>query len=353
MDKTFLLVVLGIIVLLSISLTVTIILFVKSRKKWMQNSQDQYLKGKEEGKTEAVGIINETINRIEDDKNKLNQMSEKELMVSTMMALASYGRRLDETNSRLDTITDYKAYISEMNKQMQVLSDSYNNLQNTVKTAENSLKDSILSSQTKLNNAVESSKQSIESFNNTADVASNTIYTLNSRLSSIGDIRQRIDEINTDLSQSLELLESLQSQSSAIMSEMDGMLTSYGQSPIAKLERISHNVDTVYDWVSDLYGKFENLNNSDIDNIERIGDIHGKVEELYNKFEYINFSELDKIDDIRDKTDDLYSKTDEVLDRLGSEYGVDFNSISYKINDVESKLSDIESKISDVIDKLD
>jgi predicted nucleic acid-binding Zn-ribbon protein len=346
MDKTSLLIMLGIIVLLAISLTVTIILFVKSRKKWLLNSQNQYLKGREEGKTEAVGIINETINRIENDRDKLNQMSEKELLVSTMMALASYGRRMDETNARLDTITDYKAYISEMNKQMKVLSESYDNLQNTVINAEKSLNDSIMSSETELKGVVGSAKHSIESFNQTANIASNNVDTLNSRLSNVGDLQRQIDNINTDLNNSLELLESLHAQSSSILSEMNGMLTSYGQSPITKLEQIKHNVDAVYEWVNDLYIKFENLDDNDIDNLEKIEDIQDKVENLYSKFECVNVSGLDRIDDI-------YSKADEALDRLGSEYGVEFNSISYKINDIESKLSDIESKISDVIDKLD
>lgn len=346
MDKTSLLIMLGIIVLLTISLTVTIILFVKSRKKWLLNSQNQYLKGREEGKTEAVGIINKTINRIENDRDKLNQMSEKELLVSTMMALASYGRRMDETNARLDTITDYKAYISEMNKQMKVLSDSYDNLQNTVINAEKSLNDSIMSSETTLKEVVGSAKHSIESFNQTANIASNNVDTLNSRLSNVGDLQRQIDIINTDLNNSLELLESLHAQSSSILSEMNGMLTSYGQSPITKLEQIKRNVDAVYEWVNDLYNKFENLDDNDIDNLEKIEDIQGKVENLYSKFECANVSGLDRIDDI-------YSKADEALDRLGSEYGVEFNSISYKINDIESKLSDIESKISDVIDKLD
>lgn len=346
MDKTSLLIMLGIIVLLAISLTVTIILFVKSRKKWLLNSQNQYLKGREEGKTEAVGIINETINRIENDRDKLNQMSEKELLVSTMMALASYGRRMDETNARLDTITDYKAYISEMNKQMKVLSDSYDNLQNTVINAEKSFNDSIMSSETELKGVVGSAKHSIESFNQTANIASKNVDTLNSRLSNVGDLQRQIDNINTDLNNSLELLESLHAQSSSILSEMNGMLTSYGQSPITKLEQIKHNVDAVYEWVNDLYIKFENLDDNDIDNLEKIEDIQDKVENLYSKFECVNVSGLDRIDDI-------YSKADEALDRLGSEYGVEFNSISYKINDIESKLSDIESKISDVIDKLD
>lgn len=325
MDKTLLLIIIGIFVLLAISLTVTIIVFVKSRKKWKEVSYNQYLKGKEEGKTEAVSIINATINSIESDRNKLNQMSEKELMVSTMMALASYGRRLDETNERLLSITDYKVYISEMNKQMQNISNMYVSLQNTVKTAENSLNDSFDSSRIKLNETADSSRQAIESFNKTANAASENINILNSRLTNVGDIKQRVDEINTDLSQSLGLLTSLQMQSSSIMSEMNEMLESYGQSPIAKLDQINANIDILRDRISELYEKFKYVDSSDLErleDLEKLEEIRSHVEDIYDKIEYVSssdlrdlsylsrLSDLDKLDDIESKLSSIESRLD-------------------------------------------
>lgn len=351
MDMKLALIAIIIFGLLLIALVVTIIVFVKSRNKWMLNSQNQYLKGKEDGKTEAISIINATINSIENDKNKLNQMSEKELMVSTMMALASYGRRLDETNARLQSINDYKIYISEMNKQMQALSCSYENLQNTVKTAEASLAESIMNSQTRLNETVDSSRKSIESFNATATVVSGNIDTLNSRLSTVGDIRQRIDVINSDLNQSLELLRSLQIQSSSIMSEMNEMLESYGQSPIAKLDAINHNVSVIFDWVEEthrrfkeLYDKFEDVDESDLSDLEKIEEIYDGIRRLCEKFEYVNTSDLQdlyKIDNIESTVSNIESKLN--CSELDSIY--DINS---KLSDVDSKLSDIESKLSDI-----
>lgn len=338
MGKTFLIIMIaliGILFILSIALTVTIILFVKSRNKWKQTSENQYIKGKEDGKTEAISVINSTINKIEDDKDKLNQMSEKQLMVSTMMALAGYGRRLDETNARLDTIVDYKSYILEMNKQMQVLSETYDNLQNTVKTAESSLNDTISSSQTKLKEAVESSKQSIESFDKITDSATESVNVLNSRLSNVGIVSQRIDEINVDLSQSLDLLRSLQMKSSSIMSEMDGLLKSYGESPIAKLDQIKSNMSDMLDRVEKINKKFKNVDESDL---ERLSDIRSKIEELYDKFEYVDANDLDKIDDIDSKLLTIESK---------------LSDIESNMSGIESNVSDLESKISDISYRID
>ena len=362
MDNKLLFILIGILFLALVSLTVIIILFVKSRKKWKLNSQNQYLNGKEDGKKEAVSIIKETINSIENDKNKLNQMSEKELMVSTMMALASYGRRLDETNARLETITDYKSYISEMNKQMEALSESYENLQTTVKTAESSLNNSIMSSQTKLNESVEASKNSIDAFNVKAELVSGNLNILNTRLSSVGDIRQRVDEINGDLSQSLELLRSLQIQSSSIMSEMNGMLESYGQSPIAKIDKINHNVAVLANWVEELHRKFEYVSGSDLEKIE---EIHSRINELHDKFSYVSSSDLDRIDDIYSAVDDLYDKFSNInssdlcdLSKL-SDINSKVDDLYNKFSCVNScdfydldKISDINSKVDDVLSRL-
>jgi len=264
-----------------------------------------------------------------------------------MMALASYGRRLDETNARLQTITDYKVYISEMNKQMQTLSESYDNLQSTVKTAETSLNDSIMSSQSKLRETVETSKQSIEAFNVKAELVSGNINILNNRLSTVENIRQKVDEINVDLSQSLNLLRSLQSQSSSIMSEMNGMLESYGQSPIAKIDKINHNVAVLCNWVEELHDKFACVKRSDLDDLDKIGNIHSLINELYEKFEYVDSSDLDdldKIEEIQYRINDVYSKVNDLYDKFSCVNACDFYDLS--------KLSDIDSKVDDVLSRL-
>ena len=341
MDKTFLLILIGILVLLLISLTVTIVIFIKSRKKWKLDSENQYIKGKEDGKTDAISVINATINSIENDKNKLNQMSEKELMVSTMMALASYGRRLDETNARLETITDYKTYISEMNKQMHALSDSYNNLQSTVKTAETSLNDSIISSQAKLNETVESSKQSIESFNLKANLVSENINILNSRLSNVGDIRSRVDEINTELSQSLDLLISLHEQSSIIMSKMNETIESYGQSPIAKIDQINQSLGVIYDWIEKIYSKFRYVDESDFRDLKKIEEIHHDMKELYDKFEDVDESDLSDLE----KIEEIHNDIREIHDKLSCVNGSEFMNL-YQIDDIYSTVSNIASRLN-------
>ena len=341
MEKTFLLILIGILVLLLISLTVTIVIFIKSRKKWKLDSENQYIKGKEDGKTDAISVINATINSIENDKNKLNQMSEKELMVSTMMALASYGRRLDETNARLETITDYKTYISEMNKQMHALSDSYNNLQSTVKTAETSLNDSIISSQAKLNETVESSKQSIESFNLKANLVSENINILNSRLSNVGDIRSRVDEINTELSQSLDLLISLHEQSSIIMSKMNETIESYGQSPIAKIDQINQSLGVIYDWIEKIYSKFRYVDESDFRDLKKIEEIHHDMKELYDKFEDVDESDLSDLE----KIEEIHNDIREIHDKLSCVNGSEFMNL-YQIDDIYSTVSNIASRLN-------
>lgn len=92
---------------LGIAIAVVVMLWKKDKIRLKEEAEEQYKKGKEE----AADIIRMTIDKIQDDKGKLSDMSEKDLMVETMLALGSYGRRLDRIEEKIIAISNYKAFI--------------------------------------------------------------------------------------------------------------------------------------------------------------------------------------------------------------------------------------------------
>lgn len=79
----------------------------KDREMWKQIAEDSYNRGKDE----ASEIVRSTCDQIEEDKAKLAELSDRKLLIDIMLALGSYGRRLDRIDAKLKCITNYKAYI--------------------------------------------------------------------------------------------------------------------------------------------------------------------------------------------------------------------------------------------------
>ena len=76
----------------------------KTKKNIEQVASDNLKRGREE----AADFVRCTMDKVQDDKNKLNEMSDRELLIETMLALAGYGRRLDRIEERFKVYTIIK-----------------------------------------------------------------------------------------------------------------------------------------------------------------------------------------------------------------------------------------------------
>ena len=83
--------VLVVAVIAAVTIWVLQLKYKKDKATWEQIAEDSYNRGKDE----VSEILKSTCDQIQEDKAKLLELSDRELLIETMLALGSYGRRID------------------------------------------------------------------------------------------------------------------------------------------------------------------------------------------------------------------------------------------------------------------
>ena len=292
--------------------------FKKEKAKWEQIADDSYARGKDE----ASETIRMTCDQIEEDKAKLAELSDRDLLIQIMLALGSYGRRLDRMDVKLKSITNYKAYIDDMNAQTHNLSQSFVVLQKNITTT----------------------SSVIHGLRQTVQGTSQNIHQLITDLGDLNNLHIKIRNHISALSVVEQTLGHLQNSIADIIAEMNEVITTYDQAPMKKLKAIENKIATLLTSAEAIYGAVSNIS----DTTEHIkGTIDDSMEEyaygsLYNRIGDIA-SKLNDLDyEIRNARSDIDSVKYTVNRTLSDS---SYDSIYSKLNDIESGISSIRYKI--------
>lgn len=288
----------------------------EEKQKWEQIAEDNYARGKDE----ASDIIRETCDKIEEDKEKISQLSDREILVETMLALGSYGRRLDRIETKIQCITNYKAYIDDMNALTQKLTEKF----------------------VALDESISNATATILTLRQTIQETSSGIQRLISDLSSLSNLHDVISNHVVNLSQLEQDVKVLQGRVAHVVEEMNAVMTTNDQAPMKKLKLIETEVASIKEALSEVSEVTEN--------------IKGKIEESLDEYNYdglwYKVNEIEqKATDINREVDDACSKIDSVARKA--------DDIYYEVDGVGSRLSDIErigrvaSDIESIKDKVD
>lgn len=291
--------IIAIIILSIIAVAVIITLILKYKndiRKLEQMSNENYQKGKDE----VTEILKNTIDKIADDKIKFNSMSEKELMVETMIALGSYSRRLDRIE---ENVTNYKYYVDEMNNKAEILSNNYNIFLDTIKNSDVIVKD----------------------FNSTIQDASKSINNLNISFTNIENITQKIDKKIDELNFIISSINDIKDKVSKIIKDMNETLSTYGNSPMTVLKNIESNISKIQNEICNVNKTIDNLNDIDKDDVEYV------VTNVLNYNDLCNI--YDKINSLGDELESIKNSIDEAFDRYG------YDSIYSMISDLSDRIN--------------
>ena len=212
-----------------------------------------------------------------------------------MLALGSYGRRIDRIDSKLKCITNYKTYIDDMNKQTHTLTQSFVVLEGNISTT----------------------ASVINGLRQTVQETSANIHTL---ITDLGNLQGLHSTINTHVSSLHGVEESLtylHGRISEIIENMDEILDTYDQSPMSKLKSIIEDLAELTDAVSSVRSELCNLS----DTAEHI---QTTVDDAVDEYEYGSLCH--RIADITSK----------------------FSNLESKIESLESDLSSVSSKVYDI-----
>ena len=159
----------------------------EERQKWKKIAADNYARGQDE----ASELLKATCDKIEQERQRLEEQSEKDLLVEIMLALGSYGRRLDRIDGKLRCISSYKTYIDDMNSRTQKLTQSF----------------------IALDSSVSATASAVSGLRKTIQQTGSEIQTLISQLSGMEELGQAVSGYSSELNQVELTLEYLRKKS--------------------------------------------------------------------------------------------------------------------------------------------
>jgi chromosome segregation ATPase len=323
MDKYIYAIVTGVVALVicAIAIWIMTLKHKKEQQQWEKIAEDNYTKGKEE----SADIIRETCDRIEEDKEKLAQLSDRELLVEIMLALGTYARRIDRMDAKLQCITNYKAYIDDMNMLTQKLTGSF----------------------VVLDDSITNATSTITALKKTAQETSDGIHKLISDLSSLRDLHNVLSSHVANLSQQERDVTVLQNRVARVVEEMNAVMTTNDQAPMKKLKLIETEVVSIKDAISEVSEVTDSIKKMINDSLDEYNDdgLWYKVKEIEHKTNEV-FCEVDgvssKISDVASKADEIFYEVDGTKSKLR-----DIERLGRVADDIEG----IKDKVDNALDK--
>ena len=306
----------------AIAVVVIAVLFYTLHKRekamWKQVAEDNYNRGKGDGAEEAKVFYDQ----IEEERERLEALTEKELLVQTMLALGSYARRMDRVDTKLKCITNYKAYIDDMNSCTQKLSQGYTVLEGHISTTAaivGDLRKDIQETGKKIGKLVDD-------------------------LGSLKDLHTKIEGHMAALSNAERTLGALRIKISGVVEDMNSVMETHDQAPMKKLKGIEKEVTDLIKLVSSLIDQTRMVSNE-------VSSINNKVDQATD--EYTTYSLCYRIAAIANNIDSLDNEIGSVNSKVGDIRSAIEESFShYGYNSIYSKLDDIESSVSSIRDRV-
>ena len=362
----------------------------KTKKSVEQIAADNLKRGKEE----ASDFIRLTLDKVQEDKNKLNEMSDRDLMIETMLALSGHGRRLDRIEEKLQGIYNYKAYTEGLAEQIKAISGMAvgltENISGSTATVAGfkQLVEAARIDVDKLNTSianVETVKERIYSLITSINNSLSELTTLNEKLTTIEGKIQGIYEYKKYLDEIVEQVNKVKVLSDALaicITDNDNKVRSFNQT----VQHAYNGVDKLNSSLADVEGLkariasiVENMNKS----VYEINYLNGKITEIvtvtnevlqtYGDAPMVKLTnievDIERVRELSQRTTDVVSslvdniqeamedglsgmqenisEVKSVIDKaLDDEY--DYDSVYYKISDIASSVSSLESVLEEV-----
>lgn len=304
MTKSTFGILMGIMIVFCVLCIATLVLlflkYVNDKTRWKEEAEERFKAGKEE----AASIIRMTMDQIQTDRGKFVGMSEKELMVETMMALGSYGRRIDRIEDKIECISNYKEHINEIKIQIKAITNNCDILRDDITNA----------------------NSSVGTFRQITQDATADVRQLNENLSNIADIKRKVDLLVENINRTVYMLENMYEQISDIAKNTNEVLDTYGDAPMVKLNSIETMLEDVKDLIDDVDDEIDNVNNE-------LNDVKNKVGDALDQ--YSSYSLFSRLESVQNDLESVKDKINESLDQYG------YSSLYRKIEEVGEK---IESK---------
>ena len=321
------------------SIVYLIIRLAKTNKSVERIAADNLKRGKEE----ASDFIRLTMDKVQEDKNKLNEMSDRGLMIETMLALAGHGRRLDRIEEKLQGIYNYKAYTEGLAEQIKTISGM------AVGLTEN----------------ISSSTATVVGFRQLVEAARVDVDKLNTSIADVENVKERIYSLITNINNSLCELITLNEKLTTIESKIQGIYEykKYLDEIVEQVNRVKALSDALAICITDNDNKIRSFNQTvqlaynGVDKLNSsLTDVEGLKARIASVVENMNKS-VYEINYLNSKITEIVTITNEVLQTYGDAPMVKLNNIEAnieKVRELSQRTRDIfSSMVDDIQDAIE
>lgn len=232
------------LICMGVSLLLTLLLiaglvfkYKKDKEKWIRNSEESFNRGKET----AADVVRMTMDRIQEDKKRFAEMDFRDLQVEMMLALCSYGRRMDRIEEKIQSVVNLKVYMAEINKQLNTFTD------NTIQ----------------LQRMVDEIGTAASSVRSTVQEAGGSVRQLSASMGAVGNISTKMELLMENVSKYIKGLEEIFESASDIECKINQMFDSYADGPMERLNKVislirelESDVDSIRNTVNDSFDKY-------------------------------------------------------------------------------------------------
>ena len=241
------------------------------------------------------------MDKIQDDKIKLKEMSDRELMTETLIALAGYGRRLDRIEEKLQGVYNYKAYTEGLAKQIKSISDL------AIGLTEN----------------ISGSLETVVGFKQLVNIARMDVDKLNTSIHDVENVKERIYSLVENVNNSVDELSTLNEKMTVIETKIQGIY------------EYKKYLDEIVELVNKVKTLSDILGTSIANNDNRIKSFNQTVQTAYNS--------VDRLNDSLSDVESLKIKIASVVDNI--------NKSIYEINYLNIKITEIVTITNQVLQK--
>lgn len=194
--------------------------------RWKRIADQKY----KEGRSEASQILRAAVDQITDEKSRITQMTDRELLTEAVLGIAGLGRRLDRVEDDLRFVNQLDEILMSINDQAQLLTQNAQLLGNQVTEAQNSA----------------------ASFQSAVAGTSEAVY-------SLSDSTHDIEQLLTDVKDQLGSLSGVSQDFSDLQSRMDAVLARMNQTlkvtsanPAAALSQMDSRISSIYNQLQNM-----------------------------------------------------------------------------------------------------
>ena len=310
-------------------------------------------------KSESTEYIRNTIDKISSTAQEYATKSDRDMLMSIILALDTYGRRIDRIDDKLDGIYNYKSYIDAMNSQIQKtsqyfillnekiteLDDMFSICQTTLQKTAKEVK--ILN--TYFTNTIElepAIKQNIDLLSECAPTLSSTSYQIQQILNEIETFNKFTIDLKPAIKQNFDLLNeyaptlySTNYQVQQILSEIETLNKKFTYT-IELEPKIEQNIELLNEYAPTLYSTSY-----------QVRQILNETEKLISSYDSSPATKIKKIETASEKTLNILDEIESHISSIKSDVSTysDMHSDIHKIKDsVVGSYDSLYDTVSDI-----